>query len=199
MGELVTVGVENVPDYIKRLAPKQEAFCKYMAQGNSIVQSGILAGYSVTAGGLTVAYEMKERPEIQAGIAYYKSLYASHSSTSPEKIIAQLATMAQADVTQTVDNQWDTLPKDQIPVEILQAVTGIEVRETRGVKRVILKFNKEFALDQLIKIHGMTKEDHAGKDGLSLTIQLGQQITVEQSVERKQNNYLDIDLTESPL
>lgn len=188
---------ESIPDCIKSLRPREQKFAESLALfGGNVLKSARQAGYYVHTYGSSSLYELAKSPKIQVAVAYYRDIFESNQLTSPAKVTAQLATMANADISSVYDENWNTRLKSDLPPEVLQALVGVEVRETRGQRRVTLKFAKEFALEQLAKIHRLYGDTNVDRSGMNLTINMGQMVNNQGDTPTK-DGYLGMDMGET--
>src|SRR5713101_1202210 len=90
---------------------------------------------------------------------------------------------ASVDVSAFVTDEWDLRPKGQLSEAQRRALVGLEVIEKKDGRTVKPKFAKLEALKELAKIMGMYADvDENRKDGLAITINLGQQVNVNGEV-----------------
>jgi hypothetical protein len=107
---------------------------------------------------------------VLAAVDYYREQFSAPSIATPEKVIQNFAEMANVDISSTVDSQWNVKSVDDLPPDVRRAITGIEVRETKGTRRVILKFAKMEANDHLARILQLYGDANSNRDGFTLNI-----------------------------
>lgn len=177
MDEIAEVTSEDaVPEVLRGLNAKQSKFCQFVALYDNILKAGKLAGYAVDNHSHSVLYQMVGQDRFVLAIDYWKTVYSAHASSSPEQILRKLSVLANVKVHEFYDNQWNALPKDKLPDELLECITGVKVVETKGSKRVELQFSQQFALEQLAKIHRLYGDNAERGQGMSLNITLGSQV-----------------------
>ncbi len=169
--------------WLKKLTPKQRSFAEMYAVHGNGSKAVLLAGYETANDGHDIANALRHNPLVLQAIEYYRALFASESDFSPEKVLKSLAEMASVDVSAFVTDEWDLRPKGQLSEAQRRALVGLEVIEKKDGRTVKPKFAKLEALKELAKIMGMYADvDENRKDGLAITINLGQQVNVNGEV-----------------
>lgn len=184
--ELTAAEESGLPDVLQRLNNRHRDFVRYLALYDNPMKSYKLAGFPTPEGNGAYAYALAAQPHIQAGMEYWKEVFSSAAHTLPDKILVNMSYMANIDVTSYYNNQWQLKEIDELTEEQRQALTGVEVIEKSRTRTIKLKFAKLEANKELANIHRMYDDDKSKREGLNLTIQLGQQVNVNTTDDKPQ-------------
>jgi hypothetical protein len=185
-------GQSKLPEVLATLTPLQSKFAMNLALYDNILKSGRLAGYDVDTNAGQVYKLLQDQRVIQA-VEYWKSIFAAHAHTTPEKILATLSQIAHIPVTDYFTDSWEIKEISELSEAHRQALTGVEVVEKSHGRTIKLKFAKVEALKELASLLGMHSDDKDKRQGLSLTIQLGQ-VVQNTTTEEKSSTYGHIQL-----
>ncbi len=145
--------------------PKHEFFAHEIASGKPQVEAYILAGYAEDHGN---ASNLAGRPEVAQRVQEITSVLASRRSISADRVLAELARLGFADITQALSvkrGKVTVKDTDTLPADLRAAIS--EISQSRdGVK---VKFHdKVAALDKLGKHLGLWKD--AGDVNLTVSL-----------------------------
>jgi hypothetical protein len=174
-------------DAFQGLTPKAVDFSRYYALSHNAEGSARLAGYRPTYG-----HQLLGDVRVQEVVAYYRELFASQTTYTPEKILHQWAQMASVDVTTLCDDEWTMKPPSQLTEDQRQALTGFEVIEKHNRRYIKPTFAKAQALEHLGRLHKMYQEDKSKGEGLSLHITLGQSVSVDGVAQTQSLGHIQI-------
>lgn len=82
-------------------------------------------------GDYSQAYDVLRLPEIIARIEYLEGERQKRIQIDQDKILLMLSSMANADVTQAIDDDGNLLPLDEIPADVRLMIEGFEMIETQ--------------------------------------------------------------------
>mgnify|MGYP001559016095 FL=1 len=170
MGENVLIG----------LTPAVRKFSELYAINHNISKSSTLAGCHPDYG-----FQLVKRPSVQAAIAYYQEIYRDTCLYNETKLMRQWSAMASIDLTEYVDDDYTLKPLSQLTesqrVHLGMALVGLEVTVRHGQRFVKPRYAKVEALENLGKLMHLYTEDKGSAEGLTLNINLGQQVNVGQA------------------
>lgn len=160
---------------------KQERFVQERAKGKSLGKAYALAGYKPDQGNPT---KMAARPEIKARLQEITETSATKVGVTVERIIAELARIGFADITDAVefaDGRVTLADSTKLPRDVTAAIAEVKQNVGGGVS---IKFHdKQAALINLGKQLGMFRE--AQQDGGLHGITLADLVTMSYEVGRK--------------
>jgi phage terminase small subunit len=136
--------------------PKHEVFAQNVARGKSLNEAYTIAGYTENGGN---ASTLAARPEIAERITYFKGVAAARASVSAERVLAELARIGFADITETikiVDGKVQVADTAQLSADTRAAIS--EISQGRDGIKVKLH-DKRAALENLGKHLGLFKEN----------------------------------------
>jgi hypothetical protein len=187
MSEIVAnSAVIEPPSVLKELSANSVKFCEYYALNNNALQSCILAGFA-SSSARTYAYDtLLKNPKVLEAVEYFRAVNASNSTYTPAKIVAQWSEMASFNILDCCDENYILKPLSQLDEEQKRrlgiALTGLKITVKNGRQYVEPKMARETALQELGKIHRLYADDKQQGQGLNLTINVGQQVVVEQEL-----------------
>lgn len=130
---------------------------EYLIDFNA-TQAAIRAGYSKRSAS-EQGYDLLRKPQIQQAIQAKQKELASKAGITRERIVAEVARIAFADVRKLFDQSGALKRLADIDDETAGALAGIDVIETGGDMPVITKkiklWDKNSALEKLLKHLGM--------------------------------------------
>ena len=179
--------LEELPDVLKALSGRQREFCKnYVIHNGNARKAARLAGYAtecVESGNKgAIPYMLLGRPKVQQGIAYYREVFQTASHYTPEKLVHQWAQMASFDLLACVNDDYSLKDLRSLTAserqQLSMALVGLEVTEKKGKLYVKPQLARIEALKELGKLLGAYKDEGESKEGLTLTINVGQQAVV---------------------
>ena len=179
----VLAATSSIEDVLKGLTPGQRKFSEYYAVYDNKRKSALLAGYGEDYGHYALTL-----PSVQRAVEYYRAIHHEKTLYTQEKIVRQWAAMASINLTDYVTDDYELKPLSQLSVaqreHLGAALVGLEVTEKRGKKNIRPKYAKVEALEALSKMmHLYGEKNHQTGEGLTLHINLGQQVTVDQQSE----------------
>jgi phage terminase small subunit len=135
---------------------KHELFAQQIARGKTLTEAQTIAGLSENAGN---AVTMRDRPEVTERIKELKSVAAARANVSAERVLAELARIGFADITETikiVDGKVQVADTAQLSADTRAAIS--EISQGRDGIKVKLH-DKRAALENLGKHLGLFKEN----------------------------------------
>jgi len=136
--------------------PKHEIFAQQVTRGKNYNQAYAIAGYKENDGN---ASNLAARPEVAARIQELKGVAAARASVTAERVLAELARIGFADITEAVrieDGRVHLVDTSKLSPDIVAAIS--EIRQTRD--GIAVKFHdKRAALENLGKHLGLFKEN----------------------------------------
>ena len=138
------------------LNPKQEFFAHEVAMGKTQIEAYALAGYTESASN---ACTLAARPDVQARIEEIKSIIAARAQITGQRVLAELARIGFADITETVkiiDGKVQVNDTASLSADIRAAIA--EISQGRDGIKVKLH-DKRAALENLGKHLGLFKEN----------------------------------------
>lgn len=170
-------------DILKSLTPAMQKFSEHYAVSGNIRRSSIMAGCYPDYG-----HQLLKREDVQLAVAYWQEVYAERSMFTPEKLVRQWALTASVDLTEYVNDDYTMKLMSELTEEQRQhlgaALVGLEVTEKAGKRYVKPRFAKVEALENLGKLMRLYGDEKGqGGEGLTLNINLGQQVNVGQFQE----------------
>lgn len=170
---------DEVPLALHTLSERQQKFCQFFALYGNGAKAALLAGYAPASGPSGPTRWLKN-PAIQAGIAYFKEVYGTHTLYTGEKVLQQWATMASFDILDCCEDDYSLKPLHALTADqrtrLGTALVGLEVLEKGGkrfVKPQLAKAEALKELGKLLRLYGDT-EDHG--QGLHLNITVGHHV-----------------------
>ena len=167
-------------DILKGLTPSQRKFSELYAVNHNISKSSILAGCCDDYG-----HSILKFPRVQAAVRYYEQVYLDKCLYNETKLMRQWSAMASVDLTEYVDDAYNLKPLSQLTdaqkEHLGLALVGLEVSEKAGKRHVKAKYAKVEALQELGKLMHLYADEKSTGEGLTLNINLGQQVNVGQS------------------
>lgn len=154
---------ESESSVLDTLSAKEKLFCQYMALYDNVLKSGRLAKYGKTADDTSGVFRLMHLDRIKAGIAYYRELFAAQSHTTPEKILYDLAQMANLDITDVFTEEWNLKPKSEWGAAARKALVGMKVTRTKSGFTLEPRFAKLEALVALARLFGMGNAQRPGE------------------------------------
>jgi phage terminase small subunit len=134
----------------------QEIFAQNVARGKSQSEAYIIAGYKENGSNASV---LAARPEIAERINEIKQVAAARANVSAERVLAELARIGFADITETikiVDGKVQVSDTAQLSADTRAAIS--EISQGRDGIKVKLH-DKRAALENLGKHLGLFKEN----------------------------------------
>ena len=177
------VATSSIEDVLKGLTPGQRKFSEFYAVYDNKQKSALLAGYGEDYGHYALGL-----PSVQRAVEYFREIHREKTLYSQEKLLRQWSAMASIDLTDYVTDDYELKPLNELTADQREhlglALVGLEVTEKRGRKQVKPKYAKVEALESLSKIMKLygEKNQQTG-EGLTLHINLGQHVNVEQHPE----------------
>lgn len=183
-------GVVLIPNDIKTMPAQMLKFAEHYATSHNALQAAVLAGYKRESA-LAHSHALIDNPRIAEAVEYYRAVNESTSLYTPEKIKAQWAEMASFNVLDCCDADYALKPLDQLTPEQKHklgiALVGLKIVERNGKRFVEPKFARETALQELGKINRMYADDKTQAQGLTLTVNLAQQINTSDEAQEEEN------------
>lgn len=185
-----------VPDSLSNLTVQAQRFSEYYASSGVPHRAAILAGYSATSA-LAHSYRLLDDPRIQDAVAYYREVHASTSLYTPEKITQQWSNMASFDILECCNDDYSLKNISELTPDQRKALgvalVGLKIVERNGKRYVEAKLARETALQELGRINRMYADDKTQAQGLTLIVNLTQQITTSDAAQEEENiGYLRI-------
>ncbi|MPW31922.1 terminase small subunit [Agarivorans sp. B2Z047] len=113
---------------LKKLTPKQEAFCQEYLIDLNATQAAIRAGYSEKTAGRT-ASENLSKPDIQQKISELKLARAERTQINADYILGRLVEIDQMDVADILDDESNILAVHLWPKVWRTTLSGMDVSE----------------------------------------------------------------------
>jgi phage terminase small subunit len=134
----------------------QEIFAQNVARGKSLTEAQTIAGYEQNSGN---AHTLANQPLVAARINELKAVIAARASVSAERVLAELARIGFADITQAVKVKSGKVTIADT-AELGPDVTAAIAEIRQGRDGVTVKFHdKRAALENLGKHLGLFKEN----------------------------------------
>jgi phage terminase small subunit len=136
--------------------PKHELFAQTVARGKPLNEAYVIAGYKQSDQN---ASTLAARPEVAARILEFKRIAAARSLVTAERVLAELALIGFADITQAVkvvDGKVQVLDTAQLSPDVTAAIA--KIAQTRDGVTVAFH-DKRAALENLGKHLGLFKEN----------------------------------------
>jgi len=162
-----------------------------MALYDNHEKSARLAGYNPLYG-----HQLMKDPRVHAGIDYYRVLFASQSTTTPEKILYRWSLMANVNIAEMVNEDWSLKKPSDLTEAQQLALTGIEVVEKGGKRYGKPTFAIAQAQEHLGRLHKLYQEEKSKGEGLSLHISLGQQVNISTETQTQHIGHVQITTTQ---
>ena len=150
----------------KTLPPKRAAFAREYLRDLNGARAARAAGYAAKSASVE-ASRLLGNADVQAEITRQRAILAEQADVTPEKIVAELAAIAFADLGDYVRivNGVPILDMSELPPGASRALAGVD-NTLNGVKFKL--HDKHAALVSLAKIYGMMQGD-----GASVTVNIG--------------------------
>lgn len=175
----------EAPGILKELTQQMQIFAEHYAVGGVPLKAAILAGYA-HSGATGYAYRLLDDPRIQAAVEYYKEVHACTSLYTPEKIKMQWSEMASFNILECCNDDYSLKNLNELTAEQKQhlgkALTGLKITVKNGKQYIEPKMARETALQELGKIHRLYADDKQAGQGLNLTINVGQQVVIDEAL-----------------
>ena len=159
-------------DKLKKLTPKEEAFCQeYLVTLNG-TQSAIKVGYAKNSARVT-ASKMLTKANIQARLVTLTEKRNERTQIKQDDVLTLLRDIATADVTETMELTFEQIKQLPKPLRLCIASHKKTVtKELSGAEKVTyeIKFiDKMRAIDMINKHIGLYKEDNTQK-GVNIVV-----------------------------
>lgn len=146
---------------IVNLNPKQLAFCTAYLGGASGIQAAISAGYSQN-GANVAASRLLQNVYVAQYLEAAKLRSAERAGVSRERVLAEYAKIAFADLRKAYDSKGKLKPIADLDDDTAGALAGIESEEQfdflsgelKGTTKKIKVWDKRAALDSICKMEG---------------------------------------------
>jgi hypothetical protein len=184
----------TIEEIIKTVRPNVHQFARLFALGGNQTKASVLAGFVGHYGG-----KLMHDPRVQALVAHYRAVYAEQAGMTQERLVQLWANQAGFSPAVLLRDDWtlrqlDELTHDQRE-QLRDALLGIEVVEKQGSRTIKPKFDRQKAQEQLGKLFGMYEGESKGQgEGLTLNINVGQQLTVGGASEDTEVGHLRVRL-----
>ena len=177
------------PPSVARLTEKLRKFAQYVAiygdNDRGTTKAARLSGYAPGNN-----YRTLEKPGVREAIEYYSEVFATVAHYTPEKVVMELAALADVDITDAFDDTWQFRPKSEWPPALRRALIGIDIKPSKYGLQVRPQFAKLEALTALARLFGMHRSpEEQPTQGTSLTINVGQSTTID---GEKKGNTLEV-------
>ena len=172
-------GVTTIDEIMRSVRPNVVRFCELYAANGNQVKSALLAGFVSGYGA-----QLWTDPRVRALVAYYREVYAEQAGLTRDALVKLWARQASFSPAVLLQDDWSLKRLDELTSDqrehLHDALLGIEVVEKQGQRTVKPRFNRQLAQEHLGKLFGMYGDDKESekRDGLTLNINVGQQITV---------------------
>lgn len=170
---------DEVPLALHTLSERQQKFCQFYALYSNGAKAALLAGYS-PGSETSLPPGLLRKPAIQAGIAYFKEVYGTHTMYTGEKVLHQWATMASFDILDCCEDDYSLKPLHALTEDqrarLGTALVGLEVIEKGGKRFVKPQLAKAEALKELGKLLRLYGETDGQGQGLHLNITMGHHV-----------------------
>jgi phage terminase small subunit len=138
-------------------------------------QAAIRAGYSKKTAG-SIGFNLLKKAEIQQAIKAKQRELANKAGITRERIVAEVARIAFADVRRLFKSDGTLKPVQEIDDDTAGALAGVDVVETGGEMPVITKkvklWDKNSALEKLLKHLGMDDGAPPPEQAAGVTVKL---------------------------
>lgn len=108
----------------RKLTSKQEAFCRYKAEGKSNTDAAKLAGYSEKMA-YSIGTENTKKPHIKKRIKELQAPAVKKAEITVERVFQELATIAFLDHEKITDAKGNYLPVHKLPENVRRALSGL--------------------------------------------------------------------------